>query len=566
MNLTQKLAKRNSRSELFKILALLAIVTWIANFWYFRDLGIYEDDYVFIGNNMKMAFSHLFEILKNTFASFFMGRPIGFSLLYFSTFLGGQLGGLNLLYFIAYSIILTNNILFYLFLRKLWIQPIFCICGTLAYTLFPADNSRTWLTSLQILTAFTFLLIAFLCYFSNKKILSYLAITACLLCYETAFPLFIIAPLFKNNCTKQLYKKLTTHVIVLGFIFTSVFIIRKLYGDSRVTNLDLISTLKMSFNEVLIGPFISLYMFAYRIFSIRITSEILFLMIVSFVCLFWVFLNFKIDPNKITDNAFILKKLALLSLSLLLLAYPLTLTVDATQISGANSRVHNAAAFGASILLGLICYLFLTFLKNYRLKQLAFIIIAAYFSLLVGFGLTVQNDNRLSWQYQQAFWSDVIKLAPDLSEKTVVFIDSPRLNQVWGSQLHPFTDYGYGLNVIYIFPEKFKTSPLIFRLDNNWEKKITPDRVLKLANEDGLIYHGSWWYLGSPRLVNIKDVILIQEKNGKLVRQSEPISINGVKYQFKPLTASTVQSFQKKYLYNNLIPNITPTVNYLKPF
>ncbi len=66
--------------------------------------------------------------------------------------------------------------------------------------------------------------------------------------------------------------------------------------------------------------------------------------------------------------------------------------------------------------------------------------------------------------------------------------------------------------------------------------------------------------------VNTTDMILIQEKNGKLVRQSEPISINGVKYQFKPLTASTVQSFQKKYLYNDIIPKTIPEVNYLKPF
>jgi hypothetical protein len=566
MILIEKVLKRNSRSDLFKIAALLAIVTWIANFWYFRDLGIYEDDYPYVGLQMKLSLAQLCDLIKNNFMTFFQGRPIGFSLQSVAVLLGSYLGGLNLLYFISYCIILTNNTLFYLFLRKLWIQPIFCICGALAYTLFPADNSRTWLTSLQVLPAFTFLLIAFLCYFSNKNILSYLAITACLLCYETAFLLFIIAPLFKNNWTKQLYKKLIKHFFICAFIFIVIFIVRKLDGDSRVTNLDLISTLKVSFNEVLIGPFISLYMFAYRIFSIKITSEILFLMIVSFVCLFWVFSTFKNDPNKIIDNAFILKKLALLSLFLLLLAYPLTLTVDATQISGANSRVHNAAAFGGSILFGLFCFLLSTFLKNYRLNQLALIIIAGYFSLLVGFGLTIQNDNRVSWQYQQAFWSDIIKLAPDLSEESVVFVDSPSLNQVWGSQLHPFTDYGLGLKVIYIFPEKFKTSPLIFRLDNNWKKKITPDRVLKLANEDGLIYHGSWWYIGSPRLVDFKDVILIQEKNGKLIRQSEPISINGVKYQFKPLTASTVQSFQKKYLYDNLIPNITPKVNYLKPF
>jgi hypothetical protein len=103
-------------------------------------------------------------------------------------------------------------------------------------------------------------------------------------------------------------------------------------------------------------------------------------------------------------------------------------------------------------------------------------------------------------------------------------------------------------------------------LDEHWEKKIISNGILKLAKEDGLIFNGTLWYSGPERIVSTKNMILIQEKNGKLIRQSEPISINGAKYQFKPLTASTVQSFQKKYLYNNIIPKTITPVNYLKPF
>jgi len=566
MNLIEKVLKSNSRSDLFKIVALLAIVTWIANFWYFRDLGLYLDDYAYVGPNMKLSSAQLFDLIKYHFMTFFQGRPIGFSLQYVAVLLGSYLGGLNQIYLISYCINLINNILFYLFLRRLWIQPIFCICGALAYTLFPADNSRTWLTSLQILPAFTFLLIAFLCYFSNKNILSYLAITFSLLCYETTFLLFITAPLFKDSWTKQLKKKTITHILICILIFTIIFIIRKILGDSRITNLDLISTLKISFHQILFGPIVSLCMFVYRIFSLKVTNEILFLMIIAFVCLIFVFSDLKISKIKTMDNFFILKKLTLLGFALLLLAYPLTLTVDASVITGDGSRVHNAAAFGASILFGLICYLFLTLFKNYGLNKLVLIIIAGYFSLLVGYGLTVQNYNKISWQYQQAFWSDIIKLAPDLSEGTVIFVDSPSLRAIWGAQLSPFVEYCQVLPVLYSFPYQWKVLPSLYRLDEHWEKKNISNGILKLAKEDGLIYHGSWWYIGPPRLVNFKDVILIQEKNGKLIRQSEPISINGVKYQFKPLTASTVQSFQKKYLYDNLIPNITPKVNYLKPF
>ncbi len=567
MTFKYNLIKNQSKSDLLKIIALLSVITWIANFWYFRDLGLYLDDYQWTGKIIGYSTTQLINIINWLFSSFFQGRPIGYSILFISSFVNGKLFDLQSLYLFSYILVLINNLLYYIFLRQLWIQPIFCISGVLAYTLFPADNSRTWLASIEILPAFTFLLLAFLSYFSEKKILSYVFIIISLLCYETAFPLFLLAPLFKNQWNKQLNKKIIIHFLVCSLIFAIYILIRKIFGDSRISNLDLISTLKLSIHQMLFGPLISLYMFVHQIFSLKLTTTILFLMVIAFICLFWIFTGLKSDKIKIIDNAVILKKLALLGIALLLLAYPLTLTVDASVVSGDGSRVHNASAMGASILFGLICYLVVTFFKNYRLHQLTLIVVAGYFSLLVSFGLTVQNDNRLSWQYQQAFWSDIVKLAPDISDGIVILVDSPSLNQVWGSQLHPFSEYVQVLPDLYKFPEKWKTLPSLYRLDSHWEKKVTTKGKIKLAKEDGLIYHGSLWYIAGPeRILETNDIILIQEKNGKLIRQTEPLIINNIKYQFKPLTASTVQTFPKNYLYKDLIPKTPPEVNYLKPF
>ena len=155
---------------------------------------------------------------------------------------------------------------------------------------------------------------------------------------------------------------------------------------------------------------------------------------------------------------------------------------------------------------------------------------------------------------------------PIFSDGTVIFVDSPSLREIWGAQLRPFPEYCQVLPILYSFPYQWKVFPSLYRLDEHWEKKIISNGILKLAKEDGLIFNGTLWYSGPKRIVSTKNMILIQEKNGKLVRQSELISINGVKYQFKPLTASSVQSFQKKYLYDNIIPKTITPVNYLKPF
>lgn len=556
-------------NKYFKITTFLtiALITWIAHFWYFNHLGLYEDDYAFIGNILTMDFSRFVDSVKNMNLAFFQGRVVGFNILFFSAYFAGKLGGLPLIYISAYLLALTNNILFYLFLQRLWNQPIFVLTGTLAFTLFPADNTRAFLTHIHILPALTFLLLAFLSYLNDKKFWSYLLITASFLSYETCFLLFITAPFLTKKPQSEIFKELIKHLFILGTIFLVVLILRKLTGDGRVGDLDIATAISTPIRQIITGPFVCLGTFVYRPWQTlhNLRGELLIFVPLSLLMLLWLFLqNYRFSGLDSGENWPIIKQLSLLGISLLFLAYPLTFTVPATLISGRDSRVHAAAVVGASILGGILGYLIVYLANSYRQKNLAALLLATYFSLLIGFGIIVQQQNKLSWKYQQAFWADVIQLAPDLSDGQVILVDAPSLP--WGSQLYPFAwSMPSVVGQLYQFPWQWKNVPKLYKLNPDWQQKIPANGEMALNNDNGLLF---FYYPWEPaRQVKTSEIILLQEKDGKLVRTTTPIVAGAKKFSFKPLTNSTIDSFDKGYLYDYLIaPNNKKSVNYFQPF
>lgn len=557
----------NNKSLKITTFLTIALITWIAHFWYFNHLGLYEDDYAFIGNILTMDFSRFVDSVKNMNLAFFQGRVVGFNILFFSAYFAGKLGGLPLIYISAYLLALTNNILFYLFLQRLWNQPIFVLTGTLAFTLFPADNTRAFLTHIHILPALTFLLLAFLSYLNDKKFWSYLLITASFLSYETCFLLFITAPFLTKKPQSEIFKELIKHLFILGTIFLVVLILRKLTGDGRVGDLDIATAISTPIRQIITGPFVCLGTFVHRPWQTlhNLRGELLIFVPLSLLMLLWLFLqNFRFSGLDSGENWPIIKQLSLLGISLLFLAYPLTFTVPATLISGRDSRVHAAAVVGASILGGILGYLIVYLANSYRQKNLAALLLATYFSLLIGFGIIVQQQNKLSWKYQQAFWADVIQLAPDLSDGQVILVDAPSLP--WGSQLYPFAwSMPSVVGQLYQFPWQWKNVPKLYKLNPDWQLKIAANGEIALNNDNGLLF---FYYPWEPaRQVKTSEIILLQEKDGKLVRTTTPIVAGAKKFSFKPLTNSTIDSFDKGYLYDYLIaPNNKKSVNYFQPF
>jgi hypothetical protein len=307
------------------------------------------------------------------------------------------------------------------------------------------------------------------------------------------------------------------------------------------------------------------------------TAELLIFVPLCFVSLALLFSSLKIEPDRNFSAekkiAILspLKKLTLLGLTLLVLSYPLMFTRAATEINGRNSRVHMTAAIGAAILVGLLSYLLVNLANNNLTKNIANAGLAVFFSLLVGFGLTVQQENQMTWAYQRAFWTDVIQLCPDIAPETIILVDAP-LNT--GKHLHSFIQWGVPMTLreIYKFPQtwarldelpktddlprwyywrKYTFYPKVYRLNPNWQDLIVSQGKFDFNPKSQAFEYFLQWE--PPRLIDSHDLILLEEKNGKLFRRTEPLTIGDRVFEFKPVSQSTLQSFGKGVLYNYLI-------------
>ena len=573
---------------------LLAIITFIAHYWHYQSLGLYEDDYFLIGHPMSMNMDEFGEFMKWHILNFNVteGRPFLYIIEFSVGFLGNLIADFKALYLINYAVVLINNTLVYIFLKYLWNQPIFLIAGTLSFALFPADTNHAYLTQICLQISLTFLFLAFLSYFSHKKLLSYLLIFASLLCYETVFLLFLTAPLFKKQWKRNLLKEIFRHVIILVTMLAIVVIARKLTGEARISELDITTLIWTPIRQMAIGSFVSLSMFFYRPAQtlLNLKGELLIFVPVCFVCFILLLSSLKIESDRdVLSNGSItiashIKKLAILGLTLLVLSYPLMFTRAATAINGRDSRVHMTGAIGASILVGLFCYWIIDSAKNNATKNIVNGGLALFFSLLVGFGLTVQQKNQMSWQYQRSFWTDVVHLCPDIVPETIILVDAPNLNQ--GKHLHSFDEWGVPMTLrqIYKFPQtwerldelpqtndrprwyywrKYTFYPKVYRLSDRWQDLIVNQGKFDFnPKSEAFDYFLQW---EPPRLIDSHNIILLEEKNGQLVRRSECLTIGDRVFEFKPISKPTVKSLEKGVLYDYLIkPDNEAVISYLK--
>jgi hypothetical protein len=190
--------------ESVQVLGLLALVTWVAYFLHFRQFGLYEDDYFFVGEVFGSDPSVLSQRL-GYYASWPQGRPIGFLLPNVLALVGSKLGGMHALYLLGFAIVLLNSFLFYLLLSRRFSRTI-AVLGALSFCLFPADTTKILLThAFQLQPSLTFLLLASICYLDGRRLLAYLLIIGSLLSYESTFVVFFEIPLLGARWTRELW-------------------------------------------------------------------------------------------------------------------------------------------------------------------------------------------------------------------------------------------------------------------------------------------------------------------------------------------------------------------------
>jgi hypothetical protein len=239
-------------------------------------------------------------------------------------------------------------------------------------------------------------------------------------------------------------------------------------------------------------------------------------------------------------------RLGISGLLMLVLAYPLTFTIRAYAISGRDTRVHFAAVLGASVVWGCFCWFLLAFAEAQRRRWLAALPIAALLGFLVGFGFLVQKDYARSWSLQRAFWTDVLRLSPDLEEGTVILVQPEGLVETRHIDANTW-NLPRILDQILVLPEAWGEPPRVFRLRPGWEERI-------LAEDGSFVLNGGT-VAAPPSLyteVTSDRVIFLDWQGDELIRRTEPLLLGEAELALKPIGIAA-QGIGRGFLYPYLV-------------
>ncbi len=558
--------------ETVGIIALLAVIIWVARYWYSARFGLYEDDYTIIPAAIHMNGSQLFGFIWNYIIHLYgHARPLSDSYIYLFSNIGWKLDGLFGIYWIGFAFVTLNACLFYWLLRRLHSRS-FALIGALAYCLFSADTTQAFLThSLGLQPSLTLLLLAFHSFLSNKHWLSYLFALVLLFSYETPFPLLFVAPLLQLDWDKNLVKKLVKHILILGVILLGVFLLRFFVGEKRVASLGVTSAIITAVLHMIEGPIVSLGSYFYRPIQLLRNLDLpkVILVVIVFAGLSLVFMRLKSENSielrglissiksrkplaELPAEVITLLKLAAVGLAMLVLAYPLTLTVRAYAISGRDTRVHLAAVIGASFIWACLGTFFFEAMAASRKKLIGVFILAGFFGLLTGYGFVIQNDYQLAWQYQREFWSRVLPLIPDVQDGVAVIVEPSAFKDTRQIGANSW-NLPRLLAGIYNFPDNWTNPPSVYRLIPGWQKNlISPEGQVQLnagtTNAAASLFE----------TYKSENVILIESNGKMLTRSSSPMQINGQELNLKALAPPGTPPFSRGYLYSFLIQDANP--------
>jgi hypothetical protein len=562
-----KISLSKERQILFDVI-FLALIYWLARYFLSAGFGLYEDDFTRIPNAISMSFSKILNHLIFLMRYYYANRPFHEGLIYLFSYLGWQIGGLQGIYWLGYILTATNILIFYILLTRLYDRS-FALLGGLAYALFSADTTQAYLTlSFGGQFANTLLLLALHCFLSNKRWVSYLLIFSMILfAYETPFLVFLAAPLLKkNNNWRTLFSNVVINgIVMIGMLLASVLM---RYGQGSQVNFEMSSqdTFILALSHTLQGPLVALGTYFLRPYQVIRSFDPLALIIssIGFVLILIVLsnleINFTLRPRELWmalrkkaafagyfEQAKMLFQLALAGLIMMFLAYPLTFTTRILAISGRTTRGHLAGVVGTSLFIACVLYLLISILTVYRFEKLAKTFIAVLFALTLGFGILIQKDYVLAWQYQKEFWRELVPVIQDAGDGTAILIQPDGLKDVLQIGANTW-NLSRVLENIYIFPPGTRLVPRVFRLLPQWQSN--------LVNEDGLfeidgdtVTGPSDNYGGYPST----QVILVKMVSDHFEREETPLLLSDKTYPLKNLTDPDLTKLPRGILYHLLI-------------
>lgn len=553
-----------------KVFVLLLFTVALSYFVLFRSFGLYSDDYTFISRPFGWTAARLLEHIRWAFTDWPIGRPVGFVLPQIFAFSAAHLGGLPMVYVFSLLILTANAFLVYLIGMRVG-SEVFAVTAALAYALFPADTTRPFAmhaTGLQ--TSMTFLLIATLLYLSGRRWLAFPVAALSLLTYESAFMPFLAVPLLLPKWDRRLLRDWLVHLGVCVALILAAFLYRSHYQDIRAVSVaaEPAEMIMRALGSLVMGPSVALSTFGFRWLTPwqSVDRSLVAIMGLAFVVFVWRLSRLRPDYPPHPEYPAALESaqvsiqfspkfretlskthpnLLVAGLVALAFGYGLSFThFPPLTIAGQETSVHLAATFGAALVFGWVCSAVWSLLPSRRFRLALVVLLSLYLASLVGFGFVIQRDYRTAWNIQKWFWQGAIKQLPDLQDGTIILAVQDGIPKTRFINALSWAD-PLILPEIYTFPNSWSRAPQVYPVPRDWAERAT-------VTDDKVLLDLPAWLNGTIALPPA-NLIVLESKDGALVRDTGTVTIQGHPFALKPLGDDTVKTLPRGVLWRFLI-------------
>ncbi len=537
----------------------LVVTFWVIRYWHSSDFGLYEDDFSHLpaAASMSTGEAVAFAVDPQRILSLQgQGHPLHYAFIYLLTNLGWRAAGLYGPYLVGFLIESLNICLLFWLITRIHGRTL-AVLVSLVYVLYSADTTQAYLTyALGLQPSITFFLLAGHAYFSRRPWLAYPLAVLMLFTYETTYAPFFALPLLAPEPRRPRLKEITSHVSILAVILAGASLWRIAVGDDRLTGLGVNDALVTPLLHMLQGPPVSLGTYLYRpIQSLQaMNNEVAMVALLAAAAisiaatrihlgapqsLGAVLAQIRADGGTASKVRMAIRtippelgrllRIVVAGYVMLVLAYPLTFTVRAYAISGRDTRVHAAGAIGAAVVVGTLILIILWIGEAAHRRALVITPLAVWLGLLAGYGMVIQSDYIHAWEYQKAFWSELVPLLPDVTDGTVVLIESVGLRDTRQIAAN-YWSLPVVLEQLYQFPAGWDNPPRVYRMKEDWATKALDDPGMVHVDEYATHAPADTYRTADPA-----NVILIKTAGGTLTRVAEVVSPSGPTINLRPL-------------------------------
>lgn len=433
MKIGSQLSLRKSHSTHTLILLWLFLVNGVANFFYFKKFGFYDDDWGMIAPAWSYTPLETVHMALTNAAQFRLGRPLQFLFTYF--FAG--FAALVPQFWFPYVLVFLLSCLVVALLYRTLLEKFprdFCALVSLIFILSPLTTLRAYINANSYKT-FAFLLVfSAILTFRKHRAWSYLLAFLCLLTHESIFFLFVGAPLLSRGPWKKRNR--------LGTLlhFTGCVALLAIYAYLRVFLTEqraVVASGHIGWKELaeIFSATLEHSLFSFRYYPYawgQALQETKFgvLGFSVLITLPWLYLSRRkiwgapqsmhLQKAKWWGLQGIAAGSIFLFLGYILIHFE---TLQASlHFAGRTTRYSVAATFGSSLVAAAIIYFLFSALSSRITRAIA---ASSAFLLLLGlfvYSFKIQEDYIEAWNFQRTTMKRIMALTPQLQKNSTIFI------------------------------------------------------------------------------------------------------------------------------------------------